>query len=143
MNASCMLASRLVNNGVVDWKERLRELVLAGGAFGLSACSGAGAMGGNPGGNPGIPCGNGNPDPCICGRPESSATLAMQCDQEMACQANGGVWDPFYVGGPGSVIMSSPHCNLQDGGSAADGDAADAAVDASAASDGSADGSAD
>jgi hypothetical protein len=61
----------------VSWRRRLAELLAAGGA--LAGCSGT-------------PCGNANPDPCICGRmPESTA----QCTAENSCRGDGGVWNVF------------------------------------------------
>ena len=43
-------------------------------------------------GRPSHPCGNPNPDPCVCGRPDASASNAALCDQKMTCQRIGGVW---------------------------------------------------
>jgi hypothetical protein len=114
----------------MDWKRRARELILAGGAFGLGACtSGAG---GTVGGPPGIPCGNANPDPCICGRPDADPMLAMQCDAERACQADGGSWFAFYEYDQHNVLVASPHCEGPDGGPAVDSadDGSDAGADA-------------
>ncbi len=101
--------------GVMGWKGRLRELVLAGGAFGLGACMSTEAR-------PGIPCGNVNPDPCICGRPSSDPVLRMQCDQKHACEANGGVWDPFYTTSVEGVTID-PHCEMTDAADSVDGTA--------------------
>ena len=67
----------------MTWQRRLIELVCAGGALtAIPAC-------GIPGG---VPCGNANPDPCICGRmPADSPT----CKAEAACEHEGGYFDPF------------------------------------------------
>jgi hypothetical protein len=98
------------------WRERLRDLILAGGAFAAtSGCSSNALVGNGPKdaavaidvGQ--IGCGNANYDPCICGRPEASAVSAMLCEQEKLCQARGGI----YVGP--SANLPSP-CELPDGG---------------------------
>jgi hypothetical protein len=88
------------------WRERLRELALAGGALAIGGCSS------------GFPCGNANPDPCICGRPDSDPVAKMQCEQKRACVADGGTWDPYTASdGPGGPL-SPPHCvaGVADGG---------------------------
>jgi hypothetical protein len=65
------------------WQDRLIELVAVGGT--LAGCTNLA-----PGG--GVPCGNANPDPCICGRtPENSP----QCVAERKCAAEGKTWE-FY-----------------------------------------------
>ncbi|HVT06117.1 MAG TPA: hypothetical protein VHO67_01600 [Polyangia bacterium] len=61
----------------------------AGGAAGAGAGSGGGGTGGA--GFP-IPCGNANPDPCICGRPDASATDAALCAKKTMCVSSGGEW---------------------------------------------------
>jgi len=72
----------------------------------LGGCS----MPGN--GGPIIPCGNANPDPCICGRPESSPQAKMLCDDKMACEAAGGVWEPFVVVDPAvDAGVGGPYCH--------------------------------
>jgi hypothetical protein len=73
----------------VSWRDRILQMALAGGAFSLSACNGA------PSNPPGIPCGNANPDPCICGRPQSDPAAKAACDAKRACEADGGVWIGF------------------------------------------------
>ena len=40
----------------------------------------------------GVPCGNANPDPCICNR---SPPDSPQCEAEDACQKQGGTWELF------------------------------------------------
>ena len=87
------------------WRDRLRELMLAGGALAIAGCSS------------GIPCGNGNPDPCICDRPDSDPALKMQCDQKRACVADGGTWDPYTRSDGLGGVISTPHCEAAtDGG---------------------------
>jgi|KBSMisStaDraftv2_1062788.scaffolds.fasta_scaffold1321580_2 hypothetical protein len=92
-------------------------MVLAGGVL-FAGCSSSSLGPGNPGtGGTGIPCGNANPDPCICGRPEASAQAAAQCQGEMDCEADGGVWNPFTMSdGDGGAVP--PHCDprMIDGG---------------------------
>ena len=63
-----------------------------GGAAGGAGRSGTGGSGGAGGTIFSFPCGNANPDPCICGRPDASASNAALCDQKMTCQKIGGVW---------------------------------------------------
>ena len=85
---------------MASWKQRLRDMVLAGGALATAACGGTTQGGGSAdvggtadGGGGGLPdffCGNGNPDPCICNRPERSASDKALCDQKKACEARGG-----------------------------------------------------
>lgn len=53
------------------------DLTLAGGAALTVACP------------LGVPCGNANPDPCICGRPDSDPSARAACDVEKSCQAKG------------------------------------------------------
>lgn len=122
----------------MGWQNRLREMVLAGGvlfagcsnanlAGGTGGTGGAGGMGGrgvSGGGNPSFACGNANPDPCICGRPDASSQSAADCQAEMACQAAGGVYIPYTLSD--STGLHPPHCE-RDGGSdgASDGNAAD------------------
>ena len=93
------------------WRNRLRELILAGGTLAIGGCSGGGIgplMSGV--------CGNANPDPCICGRPDASQVSAMQCDQKMACEADGGMWNPYVNSVDGA--LTQPHCDptVPDGG---------------------------
>jgi hypothetical protein len=94
----------------MNWQRKLKEIALAGGAVALSGC----AM---PGGGSPIPCGNANPDPCICGRPEASPQAKMQCDEKMACEAKGWVWDPFPPPDIADAGVGGPYCHPpQDGG---------------------------
>jgi hypothetical protein len=106
----------------MGWQERLRQMALAGGvlisgcggeglgtsgtggsngtggaagAAGTGGAAGAANTGGTlgTGGNSPFPCGNANPDPCICGRPDASSGAATACGQKTACEAAGGVWN--------------------------------------------------
>jgi hypothetical protein len=91
------------------WRDRLRDLLLAGGALAIGGC-------------PLIPCGNANPDPCICGRPDEDQTAKMHCDQKRACEADGGTWDPYQVTDGRGGVISEPHCKSgSDGGLDSDG----------------------
>jgi len=101
----------------VSWRDRILQMALAGGAFSLAACSGT------PSNPPGIPCGNANPDPCICGRPQSDPALKAACDAKRACEADGGVWTGF---GTASTTL---YCEF-------DGGTSDAAPMSDASSDG-------
>ena len=65
-----------------SWQERLRQMALAGGVL-TAGCN-----------NFGFPCGNANPDPCVCDRASSSSAAAEACSEETACQKAGGVWQP-------------------------------------------------
>lgn len=97
----------------MNWQGRLRDLVLAGGAVAATACSSSSSA---PADN--VPCGNANPDPCICGRPDADAQQAALCKEETSCQAAGGVFDPSTCSNcapDGGVVP--PHCTMPgDGG---------------------------
>lgn len=95
------------------WEQRLKEMLLAGGALATAACSsassGTGATGsdaGNPGsdastdagssdvtvgGFDGSGCCNAAPDPC-CEYLYCDASISPTCSQEMTCEAEGGMW---------------------------------------------------
>ena len=92
----------------MTWKDRIRQMALAGGALSLSACSSA------PGTN-GIPCGNANPDPCICGRPNASPQAQAECSAKISCETAGGVWNPVSVTDSTTGVTVPPHCE-RDGG---------------------------
>ena len=121
----------------MSWRHRIRELILAGGVFGLGACGtspgGVGGSAGGAGGNPpGPPCGNANPDPCICGRPDADPTAARECDEEIACDSAGGVWDLDS----NSPVCVPYHAGPRDGATADGGsDAPDAGDDSMNGSD--------
>lgn len=91
------------------WRDRLRQLILAGGTLAIGGCTSS-----VPNEGFATPCGNGIPDPCICDRPKASAVAAMQCDQKMACEADGGAWYAWYTSVDGAMI--DPHCDPSDGG---------------------------
>jgi hypothetical protein len=99
----------------MSWKNRLRDLLLAGGVLALGGC------------NLNSMCGNANPDPCICGRPESDPAAKAACSAKRACESDGGVWrygsTTIHDDGGGG-----PHCTSKssDGASSADGADADA-----------------
>ena len=99
-------------NTGMGWQRRLQEMVLAGGAIALGSCSIPGD------GGPQVPCGNANPDPCICGRPDADPQAKLRCDEKMACEAEGGVWGPYVApDGPIDAGPGGPNCQLpQDGG---------------------------
>jgi hypothetical protein len=86
----------------MSWRKRLEAIALAGGSIALSAC-----FTGGP------PCGNANPDPCICGRPDHDPTARAECDAETACKAAGGQWDDTSGTLPDGGT-TSPHCDYPD-----------------------------
>jgi len=77
-------------------------MTLAGGALSLAGCGGV------------APCVNAGPDPCICGRPESSREAKAECDADKACESMGGVWIISSTVYPGGMTVPS-HCEI-DGG---------------------------
>lgn len=90
----------------MNWKQRLKEIVVAGGTLASAACSSASSSSGtvDAGGSDSAAdtavmpdvnmCCNANPDPCCvhmyCGEPISTV-----CQSEMDCQADGGTWNSF------------------------------------------------
>jgi hypothetical protein len=72
-------------------------MTLAGGIASVAGC-GLPGLGG-------VPCGNANPDPCICGRPAADPYLKVQCDVKKACEADGGTYTTIYADG-----AIQPHC---------------------------------
>jgi hypothetical protein len=94
-------------------------MTLAGGMLSAAGCGGNGL----PGVGASIPCGNANPDPCICNRPAASADAKAQCDAKKACERLGGTWISYSV--TDNTGTHPPHCET-DGG--ADGDASNAEV---------------
>lgn len=107
----------------MTWKDRLRQMTLAGGALSLAAC---GVLGEGP-----IPCGNANPDPCICGRPDDNPDDRAACTAKKSCEATGGVWIAYAVSDPATRTTVPPHCEHDagvDGASVTDM-ASDAASD--------------
>jgi hypothetical protein len=67
----------------MDWRKRLREIALAGGALVSSSSCIFG----------GVPCGNANSDPCICDRPKNNLADKVECDFKMACEGDGGIYE--------------------------------------------------
>ncbi len=111
------------------WEDRLRDLAIAGGLMAAMGCSSTSngtdtVDGGDAAETGGIPCGNANPDPCICGRPDTDPVSAAQCTAEKACVAKGGTY-------------RSGTCDGLDSGPA---DAGSDATDATDATDASGDG---
>ena len=101
----------------MTWQRRVRDILLAGGTVSAVACASSSNSDG-PSGGP--PCGNANPDPCICGRPEQSPQAAALCDQQKACVAAGGIFDAttcVNCAPDGGVL--GPHCDrpITDAGS--------------------------
>jgi len=99
----------------MSWEQRLRDLVLAGGAAGTLAavgCAGgsiAGSVdGSSPGGDSGADanlgpdagyynaCCNANADPC-CPSLYCGAPVTVDCTEKMACESDGGTWDDFTL----------------------------------------------
>jgi hypothetical protein len=93
------------------WQHRFKEMLLAGGAVAVTACgsSSAGSQFGEGDatasdvttdvtmGFDANFCCNADPDPC-CQYLNCGGGLTTECSEEMACQADGGVWNP-YPGG--------------------------------------------
>jgi hypothetical protein len=70
----------------MSWRQRFREMVLAGGAGVLSV---VGCGDSNPSPNT---CCNANPDPC-CPSQYCGGTVTAQCTQKTTCESDGGTWD--------------------------------------------------
>lgn len=85
----------------MDWELRLKALLLAGGTMAALGCSDI-----TNDGSGGVPCGNANPDPCICGRPNASDAAAALCDEAKACQSQGGAFEPFTVNEPDGGVVT-------------------------------------
>jgi hypothetical protein len=97
----------------MSWEQRLRDMVLAGGAgalaaIGCSGSSGAGIDSGGAGVDSGSInfCCNANSDPCCrsqsCGEP-----VTTECTMKMACEADGGTWD-YSTQGCGRASDAGP-----------------------------------
>ncbi len=69
---------------------------------------------------PPIPCGNANPDPCICGRPEADPQAKILCDQKMACETEGGMWGPFSEPVVIDAGAGGPYCHFPEDGGVSD-----------------------
>jgi hypothetical protein len=88
----------------------------AGGAAGQGGAGGAAGQGGagpHDAGADAVACST-NPDPCLCGRPDANPISASECAREKACQAAGGVWEPYIVFFDGGSY--GPRCQTRDGG---------------------------
>jgi hypothetical protein len=77
----------------MDWRLRLQEMVLAGGALAAAACANNHAETPEFFGEAG--CGNANPDGCLllayCGGPGPDSSVYIACEQDRAaCQSRGG-----------------------------------------------------
>jgi hypothetical protein len=87
----------------MNWEQRLRDLVLAGGAVAAVACVDGSGAAGDSGADGNVDAGfsswcNGGSDPCCpslyCGLPVSPACAQKNAD-ETACASAGGKWDDF------------------------------------------------
>jgi len=113
----------------MSWQNRLRQMLLAGGVL-VGGCGGGDLQGGTGGvgGGIGIPCGNANPDPCICGRPDANADAAAACQESIDCRAAGGSWIAYFVqDADGGTIP--PHCETDGGSTGANGGSDGSAAD--------------
>src|SRR5580765_8589736 len=99
----------------MSWQNRLRQMLLAGGVLAGGCGSGnlQGLIGGGGAGG-GLPCGNANPDPCICGRPDANADAAAACQAKVDCVAAGGSYIPWSSSDSDGGV-TPPHCET-DGG---------------------------
>jgi hypothetical protein len=66
-------------------------------------------------------CCNANPDPC-CVYLHCGGSLTAECSQELACQADGGTWNPYFVTQPDGAMLTpgcepSPEAGAHDAGS--------------------------
>ena len=75
-------------------------------------------------------CCNANPDPC-CSYLNCAGPMTTECSNELACEGDGGTWNPFSGFGPGGAVLI-PGCKFSvDAGP----DARDAAADTGADGD--------
>jgi len=103
----------------MSWRQRLRQMTLAGGVLSAASCGGNGILGLGPS----FPCGNANPDPCICGRPAADPEAKAECDIKTACEAKGGIYTLTFTDGG-----QQPTCET-DGGAGGDSSQVDSATD--------------
>lgn len=95
------------------WRERLTEMLVAGGTLAAVGCSTSvreGAAGGDGGQAATLSCGNANPDPCICDRPKSDPVAAAECQSKRACEARG----PDFMYALGGCLEYEPDYRLLD-----------------------------
>jgi hypothetical protein len=72
------------------WRERLRDMILAGGALAAGACADRGTDAADHGGS--SYCCNTSTDPCCtCAGPDA-AQDPVNCSRKTACEAEGGAW---------------------------------------------------
>ena len=118
----------------MSWEQRLREMILAGGALAATACGGStaapgtagsgdnsefGGVGGDATGgdatagssSAGVCC-NADPDPCCtCTGEITEADPESACGHDLACQAAGGTWNPYDNSYNG--VVTPPHCEFE------------------------------
>jgi hypothetical protein len=121
----------------MNWEQRLRDMVIAGGALAAGACAdpakdaAAGYVGSSY-------CCNGSLDPCCtCAGPDAEQDPDA-CVQKIGCEAEGGTWGIDRVQGPCSFPSeaapdavgrsndstshdSAPYDSASDGGAESDG----------------------
>jgi hypothetical protein len=76
-------------------------MTLAGGVLSAASCGGNGILGLGSS----IPCGNANPDPCICGRPAADLEAKNQCDIKTAYDAKGGIYTQTLRRRRGTAVL--------------------------------------
>jgi hypothetical protein len=122
----------------MNWEQRLRDMILAGGAMVAAACSGNGASGAAqdpPDANEPTPvCCNGYVDPCSLNGPDGA--ISSTCKLAMECESRGGSWLGSCIepSEPPPLAMpdnAPPDAETPDGGNV---DAAPADAGASSAS---------
>jgi hypothetical protein len=109
----------------MNWKQRFREMLIAGGVAGAYlGCSQAGS--GSPGGGGLNFCCNANGDPC-CAVDYCGAPMTPECQAEKECLADGGVRTGDGCCPRGSTLTSNGECvaAVTDAGDAGDGEAHD------------------
>jgi len=76
----------------MSWEQRLRDMVLAGGAGALAAIGCADSSGAGVDSGSVDFCCNANADPC-CRSQSCGAPVTTECTVKMACESDGGTWD--------------------------------------------------
>ncbi|MEA2700538.1 MAG: hypothetical protein QOI66_4809 [Myxococcales bacterium] len=105
----------LADSLAMNWRQRLRDLLLAGGTVASVGYGATGCL-------PIFPCGNANNDPCICGRPDQSAQLKAECDEKTQCVEKGGQWKTYFPPDGGGMSDGSVCVLPDDAGSDQGGD---------------------